>query len=269
MQLTGINIYPVKSLRGFSVTSAEVDELGLIGDRRFLVVDDNGQFLTQRALPRMAQIATELGSETLILRNPDHGSATVGLYEHGPITPVKIWNDQVQALDCGVEIAVWLSDFLRHPCRLVHVGSAYSRPVNKPGALADDQVTFADTAPLLVISEASLSNLNDRIIENQSEPVPMARFRTNLVVSGCEPFAEDTWTRLKIGEVTFRAAGLCARCIMTTTDQSSGDRGKEPLHTMATFRRDQTEPSKINFGLNLINENKTGTIRVGDAVELL
>jgi uncharacterized protein len=269
MQLTGINLYPVKSLRGFPVSSAEVDDLGLAGDRRFLVVDDTGQFLTQRTLPRMAQIATELSSDTLTLRNPDHGSAAVSLHDRGPMLQVQIWRDQVQAEDCGVEIAVWLSEFLRHPCRLVRVGAAYVRPVNKPNALAGDQVSFADAAPLLVLSEASLAHLNERIRENQSKPVPMDRFRTNLVVTGCDPFAEDTWTRVRIGEVTFHTAGPCARCIMTTTDQRSGERGKEPLRTLATFRRDETEPTKINFGVNLINERKTGTIRLGDRVELL
>lgn len=269
MHLSGLFIYPVKSLRGFAVDSATLDSLGLAGDRRFLVVDNEGKFLTQRALPRMAQIETALEKGNLILRNPAHGSAAVSLAEPGPELPVQIWNSSVQAVDCGVEIAVWLSDFLRHPCRLVRVGPTYNRAVTKPAARPDDQVSFADAAPVLIISEASLDNLNDRILENQGEPVPMSRFRPNLVISGCAAFAEDACRTIKIGDVVFRAAGPSERCIMTTTDQLTGERGREPLRTLATFRRDPAKPSAVWFGQNLINETKTGTLRVGDSVELV
>lgn len=269
MHLSGLFIYPVKSLRGIALTAASVDALGLLGDRRFLVVDEAGRFLTQRVLPSMAQIETELGADSLILRNPNHGSAAVGLREPGETVPVQIWNDSVMAEDCGVEIAVWLSDFFRQPCRLVRIGAAFARPVRKSAAQPGDHYTFADAAPLLVISEASLAHLNDRILENGGEGVPMNRFRPNLVVTGCAAHAEDTWTKVKIGEVVFRAGGPCARCIVTTTDQETGERGKEPLKTLATYRRDAQVPTNINYGQNLINESKLGSLRISDPVELL
>jgi uncharacterized protein YcbX len=259
----------VKSLRGIAVTTALVDAFGLVGDRRFLVVDDQNRFLTQRTLPRMALIRTEIARDSLILRNPHHGSAAVGLGEPGARLTVQIWRDTVETVDCGVEIAVWLSDFLRQPCRLVRLGANYRRPVTKPAARPGDHYGFADAAPMLVISEATLADLNDRLVAQGEEAVPMDRFRPNLVICGNPAYAEDTWTRLRIGEVTFRAAGPCARCIVTTTDQQTGIRYTEPLRTLATYRRDPGNSSNINFGQNLIQESKSGTVSLGDRVELL
>lgn len=267
--LSALHIYPVKSLRGIAVTTATVDDFGLVGDRRFLVVDAQNRFLTQRTLPRMALIETALGRDTLILRNPHHGSAAVGLRESGAPLTVQIWRDTVEAVDCGVEIAVWLSDFLRQPCRLVRLAENFRRPVTKPAAQPGDQYSFADAAPILVISEASLTDLNDRLIAQGEEAVPMDRFRPNLVISGSPAYVEDTWTRLRIGEVTFRAAGPCARCLVTTTDQQTGIRYTEPLRTLATYRRDPSDSTDVNFGQNLINESKSGSVHCGDKVELL
>ncbi len=266
MHLSGLYIYPVKSLRGVAVREAALDDHGLVGDRRFLVVDDTGRFLTQRVLPRMALIDTELGRTELILRHPQHGSAAVGLDEAGPPATVQIWRDTVQAVDCGVEIAVWLSDFLRHPCRLVRMGADYRRPVKPSKAQPGDVVTFADAYPLLALSEASLADLNDRLVLRAEEPVPMNRFRPNVVIAGCPAFAEDTWPRVRIGTAVFRVAGPCARCIITTTDQATAIRYKEPLRTLATYRRAATDPVDVNFGQNLIHETKSGVLRIGDAV---
>jgi uncharacterized protein YcbX len=268
MTLSALHLYPVKSLRGISVTRAAVDDFGLVGDRRFLVVDDQNKFLTQRTVPRMALIATELGADTLVLRNPDHGSAAVGLREPGSPLTVQVWRDTVEAMDCGVEIAVWLSDFLRQPCRLVRIGHRYHRPVKPAKARPGDVVSFADAYPLLVISEASLADLNDRLIARGEEPVSMDRFRPNLVIRDCPAYAEDAWTRFRIGPVTFRAGGPCARCIVTTTDQQTAARGKEPLRTLATYRRDPADPTDVNFGQNLIHETKSGYLEVGAKVEL-
>ncbi len=269
MHLSGLFIYPVKSLRGLTVTEARVDDFGLVGDRRFLVVDDQNQFLTQRALPRMALIETELGRDSLILRNPHHGSAAVSLHESGAPLTVQVWRDTVTAESCSVEIDVWLSDFLRQPCRLVRLGRDYQRPVKPAKARPGDVVSFADAYPMLVIGEASLADLNDRLIARGEDALPMNRFRPNLVLAGSPAFAEDTWTRFRIGDVTFRTSGPCARCIVTTTDQQTAERGKEPLRTLATYRRDATDPTDVNFGQNLIHETKTGTLRIGDPVQLL
>lgn len=268
MHLSGLFIYPVKSLRGIAVTEARVDDYGFVGDRRFLVVDDKNQFLTQRALPRMALIETELGRDTLILRNPHHGSAAVSLNEPGAPLTVQVWRDTVTAESCSVEIDVWLSDFLRQPCRLVRMGRAYHRPVKPAHARPGDLVSFADADPMLVIGEASLTDLNDRLIARGEDALPMNRFRPNLVISGSPAFAEDTWTRFRIGDITFRTAGPCARCIVTTTDQQTAERGKEPLRTLATYRRDAADPTDVNFGQNLVHETKSGAVRIGDTVTL-
>jgi uncharacterized protein YcbX len=149
----------------------------------------------------------------------------------------------------------------------VRIGPKFSRPILKAAARPGDAVSFADACPFLVISEASLAQLNDRIQENHGEPVPMNRFRPNLVIDGCDAFTEDTWSRVRIGEGVFRNGGPCARCIVTTAEQLTGERtNKEPLKTLATFRRDAADPTDVNFGVNLIHETKQGTIRVGDPI---
>ena len=270
-RVTGLYLYPVKSLRGYAVPAAEIDALGFVGDRRFLVVDETGKFLTQRVLPRMACIATHLAAGTLTLSADGAGSISVPTASDpdAPLRTVSVWKSEgLQAEDCGDPAAAWLSAFLATPVRLVRLGDRFVRPILKSSGRPGDRVSFADAFPCLMISEASLGNLNDRIQENQGEPVPMNRFRPNLVVDGCDAFAEDTWPRVQINGAVFRNGGPCARCIVTTTDQFTGLRGKEPLKTLATFRRDQTDPTDVNFGINLINETKQGLIRVGDEVSL-
>ncbi len=271
MHLSALFLYPVKSLRGCSVTAADVDALGLVGDRRFLVVDENNRFLTQRALPRMALIATELNSTALTLTAENAGGISVNRATDpaAPLRRVNVWkSDDLLAEDCGDAPAAWLSDFLQTKCRLVRGGAKFRRPVLKSAAGPDDLVTFADSVPFLVVSEASLADLNDRLAAQGEEALPMNRFRTNLVISGCEAFAEDNWPRFRIGPISFRAAGPCARCPVTTTDQFTGARGKEPLRTLAGYRRDPVDSTDVNFGQNLVHETKSGTLRVGDAVTL-
>ncbi|MDB6169995.1 MAG: molybdenum cofactor biosysynthesis protein [Verrucomicrobia bacterium] len=266
MHVSGLYLYPVKSLRGFAVSAAEIDALGFVSDRRFMVVDASGQFLTQRSLPRMALVETALTARDLVLRLPHGGACAVPLRAERPPEKVRVrvWkSDGLIAEDCGVEVAVWLSDFLRTPCRLVRIGKEFIRPVDKPGiSQPGDVVNFADGHPFLVISEASLEDLNRRM----DAPLPMNRFRPSFVVTGCEPYAEDTWARLRVGENVFRASGPCARCTITTTDQFTASRGKEPLRTLATYRRDPADPADVNFGQNLIHETKSGTLHLGDAV---
>ena len=283
MHLSGLFLYPVKGLRGFSVNAAEVDALGLVGDRRFLVVTDTGEFLTQRTLPRMAQIATELAGDNLVLRAEGAGSISVPLHAATPPTLRTVWiwrSKDLRAEDCGPEVSAWLSAFLGVACHLVRIGKDFRRPVlerREPRAgetlidgrvLTSDLFTFADGFPFLVISEASLANVNDRLVATGAEPVPMDRFRPNFVVSGVTAFGEDEWPRTRIGEIIFRSGGPCARCIVTTTDQFTGERGTEPLRTLASYRRDAGDSTRINFGLNLTHETKSGTMRIGDSVEV-
>ncbi len=287
MHLSGLFLYPVKSLRGFSVSSVAVDELGPVGDRRFLVVDAEGQFLTQRAHPRMALIATALTPTDLVLSADGAGSITVPLRAATPPTHrvVTIWRSRdLLAEDCGAEASAWLSAFLGLPCHLVRIGEKFRRPVLErppytsapPDAplvdgrvVSSDLFTFADGFPFKILSEASLANLNDHLVTAGEEPVPMGRFRPSLVVGDCDAFAEDRWTRVRIGALTFRTGGPCARCIITTTDQLTGERGKEPLRTLASYRRDAADPTRINFGLNLTHETKSGALHLGDSVEAL
>lgn len=268
-RLSGIFIYPVKSCRGVALATAEIDELSLAGDRRFLVVDETGKFLTQRTHARMARISTALDAERLTLSADGAGSVVVARAPDStaPLRGVTVWkHSNLQAEDCGPGAAAWLSDFLGLRCALVRIGSAFRRDVLKKAGRPGDCFSFADGSPVLVTGETSLAQLNDRILENGGEPVTMDRFRPNLVVSGAAPFAEDEWPRVRIGDVVLRAAGKSDRCIVTTTDQLTGERGKEPLRTLATFRRDPVEPSSVYFGANFINESKRGMLRVGDEV---
>lgn len=267
MRVSSLHIYPVKGCKGIQVKEASVDELGFIGDRRFLIVTRDGKFLTQRTLPRLALIGTSLTFSALRLDMPEIGAIHVPLAHESVeprLRPVQVWNDAgLMAEDCGEGVHAWLSAVVAQPVALVRLGNAFNRPVkNSPG----DRVTFADAYPFLAISEESLTALNDRLIEADSPPVPMNRFRPNIVVEGASAFAEDQWTRVRMGELTFRAGGLCRRCIVTTTDQDNATRGKEPLRTLASFRRDPSAPGEIIFGQNLIHETKTGILRVGDSV---
>jgi uncharacterized protein YcbX len=269
VQVSGLFIYPVKSCRGLTLASAETDAHGFIGDRRFLVVTPDGQFLTQRQIPRLATIETGLTATGLTLASPNHGQVTVPLAANTGTRRVMVWRDTVEADDCGDEPAEWLTQLLGESLRLVHMGAKFHRPVKPEKARPGDVVSFADGYPFLILSEASLADLNDRIHAAGATPVPMNRFRPNIVVSGSDAFAEDAWTSLRIGDLVFRNAGPCARCVITTTDQITAARGKEPLKTLATYRRDAKDPTDVNFGINLIHETKQGTVRVGDHVTFL
>lgn len=271
MHLSGLYVYPVKSLRGCAVTHAEVDALGLVDDRRFLIVDaTDGRFLTQRTLPRMATITTALTPATLQLSAPSRETLGVSRVSDpaAPLRRVSIWQSTgLLAEDCGDGAALWLSDHLATSVRLVRIGPQFVRPVQKAAAKPQDRIGFADAVPFLAIGEASLGDLNDRLLAQGEEPVPMERFRPNLVLAGTPPFAEDSWPHLGIGPIRFRAAGPCARCIMTTTDQATGVRlGPEPLRTLATYRRDSVDPTDVNFGQNLIHEKTSGVLRLGDPI---
>ncbi len=278
LRLTALYIYPVKSCRGLAVSAATIDDRGFAGDRRFLVTDATGQFLTQRTHPRMALIETALSADELTLASSGQGSVRVPLQ---PATQklerrtVTVWSDTVTADDCGDAPARWLSDFLGFPCRLVQAGAAYRRPIPDrkvpdpllsgvaEGRGVSHEVTFADGYPFLVITEASLADLNGRL----ATPLPVNRFRPSLVVGGATPYAEDQWTKFRVGNVVFHGASRCGRCAITTTDQDTAARGQEPLRTLATYRRGAD--GDVLFGRNVVHETKSGRVAVGDPVELL
>ena len=273
MRLSGLFLYPVKSLGGFAVSSAKLDSHGLVGDRRFLVIDETGRFLTQRTLPRMSLISTALDATHLTLSPPKSISLRIPLPPESaaPLRTVSVWkSENLLAEDCGEAPATLLTEFLGRRCRLVRLGPAFHRPIPKANAHLGDTVNFADAYPLLVIGESSLADLNDRLIARGVESLAMDRFRPNLIIADAPAFAEDTWPRFRIGEITFRAGGPCARCSVTTTDQATGQSdGPEPLQTLTTYRRDSVQSTSVNFGQNLIHETKSGVLRVGDTLTLL
>ncbi len=260
--LVAIYIYPVKSCRGISLKYTPLNEWGLKYDRNWMVVNADNHFLTQRQLPRLAMVETALEPNFLRLRAPLMPDLRLPLFSRvDKEIDVIVWQDHCQAIDQGDEVAEWFSSFLGVTCRLVRMTENFNRLVDPNYAPQRTQVNFADGFPLLMISEASLADLNKRL----SEPLPMNRFRPNLVVSGCEPFAEDYWQSVRIGNVTFYGVKPCQRCIITTIDQTNGMRsGREPLLTLA-YRRVK---GGVIFGQNLVHAG-SGEVSVGNVVEVL
>jgi uncharacterized protein YcbX len=264
IELTQINIYPVKSCKGTSLARARLTPFGFENDRNWMVVGEDGTFLSQRTIPRMSLIETTLSDDTLQFKAPGLEILEVPKnLDPLSLVDVVIWNDTCSAVDCGDDAAAWLTEFLKVRCRLVTMGKTFSRAVSARYSTKKDQVGFADAFPFLLISSASLRDLNERL----DLPVPMNRFRPNLVVSGCEPFAEDRWDHLAIGSLTFRVSKPCARCTVPAVDQSTGVPGTEPLATLATYRK--LEGGKVYFGQNLVNEQKSGELVLGSEAIIL
>ncbi len=261
LRLTGLNIYPIKSARGIALDQSEVDEFGLRYDRRWMVVDEAGVFLSQRNHPRLALVVPSISDGALQVNAPGMPTLQSPL---GPkasvVTSVTVWDDTCSATWVGERAAEWFSEVLGTPCSLVHMADQVVRPANPGFAPPGVRVGFADGFPFLLISEESLADLNRRLVD----PLPMNRFRPNLVVSGGEPYAEDGWRKIEIGGVRLEVVKPCERCLVTTTDQATGERGKEPLRTLATYRK---VGSEVMFGQNVVHEN-TGRLRVGDVVTI-
>ncbi len=258
----GLYRYPIKSCAGIALTEARLEPRGIRHDRELMIVDAaTDGFLTQREAPRMALIAPQIADGALRAHAPGMAELILRIAEDGPTREVGIWRDPCMAVDQGGEAAAWLSAFLDRPCRLVRMVPEFVRPVDPTYAAPGDQVGFADGFPCLLIAEESLADLNTRL----SEPLPMNRFRPNIVIAGGAPFGEDRVGRLRIGAVEFAAPKSCARCTITVVDQATGATGKEPLRTFATFRKVRRG---VLFGQNLIHAG-VGTIRVGDRVEAL
>ncbi len=262
-RITTLCIFPVKGLRGGEVARASVAPIGLAGDRRWLVIDPAGRFRSQRELAVMARVLAEPTPAGIVLSRAGGAPIEIACPEAGAETiPVSIWQSTVPARLAGAAAAAWLSDALGAPCRLVWLADPTVRPVNPAYGQAADRVSFADAYPLLLASMSSLDDLNRRL----AHPIPMRRFRPNLVVAGTAAWAEDGWRRIRVGGASFRVAGPCGRCVVPSIDQESGERPdpKEPLRTLATFRRRQGE---VVFGINLIPDG-LGEIEVGDNVSI-
>jgi uncharacterized protein YcbX len=261
MTLTALNVYPLKSAAGIALDAAELDDFGLRYDRRWMVVDGTGRFVSQREEPRLSLVRTRIGNDALFLDFDGLTTLALPLVDGSTVhRRVTVWRDTVDACDAGDEAARWLSEAFGQRCRIVHMPGNTVRAVDTRYDVGNHRVAFSDGFPLLLISQGSLDELNTRL----PVPLPMNRFRPNLVVAGCAPHAEDTWRRIRIGSVDLAVVKPCARCVATTVDQATGVTGKEPLRTLATYRK---EGNNVFFGQNVIHLTR-GQLRIGDALHV-
>jgi uncharacterized protein YcbX len=256
-----INIYPVKSFAGLSLESVNLDRFGPANDRRWMLVDEQGLAITQRDQPLLACVKTQLCPAGLLLKIGDDHIEVMIPGASAQKHRVTVWDDEVDALDCGNDVALWLSSQLALTARLVYMPDDSIRPVDGNYAQSGETVGFADGFPLLLISQASLDDLNSRL-EN---PVPMNRFRPNLVVSGCDAFAEDTWKRIRVGSMEFDVAKPCERCVVPSIDQRTGEKDRAINRMLASFRRRE---GKIYFGQNLLYRG-AGILHLSSPVEVI
>ena len=265
LTIKSLHVYPVKGLKGIDLAEAEATDRGLRYDRRWMVVDGAGEFLTQREYPKMATVWTELADGHLLLSAPDADEVAVPIEARGQPMRVKVWRSTVDAIPASPTADRFLTEYLDIPCRLVFMPDSTRRMSNPDYAGKGKLVGFADGYAYLVTTVSSLSDLNSRLLAKGHPALPMNRFRPNIVVEGSTPYAEDEWQELRLGDAVIRAAKPCGRCQVTTTDQSTGHvRGPEPLATLATYR--DSNRFGVMFGMNMVTV-KTGRLRVGDAVE--
>lgn len=262
MHIAGLYRYPLKSCAPLHVERLDIEPRGPRADRRWLVVDVDGRFVTARQHPRVVGVHAEPDGDGLHLAAADMPPLSTGPAT-GPRRSIAIWKDRVDARVVSPEADAWLSAYLGFPVQLVHMDDDAVRRVDPMYAHDGDEVSFADGYPVLLISQAALDALNARL----ARPVPMTRFRPNIVVGGAVAHAEDSWRRVRIGGIEFDAAKPCTRCVFTTVDPvgMTRDPDGEPLRTLTTYRR---TPAGVTFGMNLI-PRRTGTLRLGDAVEVV
>ena len=264
MTISEINIYPIKSLGGIRLDSANVQERGLEYDRRMMLVDVSGKFMTKREFHSLEFLCCKFENSNLVVFD----SRKPGNYLEIPFSPegdadvsVTVWNDLLFASSFGSRVNQFFSDYLQHKCKLVKMSEYDKRPVEASSGSSNGIVSFADAFPYLIVSQASLDDLNSKL----QRPVGMDRFRPNIVVDGPEAFAEDSWSEFHAGTAEFKVIRPSSRCIMTTIDPVRGYPGKEPLQTLATYRKQENE---VFFGVNAI-ALKTGKIHFGDTLHFL
>lgn len=267
LYLSEIYIYPIKSLGGISVSEAELEDRGLRYDRRWMLVDDKGKFLTQRQHAQMALLQVSLLADGLAVRHKQE--ALEPLYipfevkdATAPELQVTIWDDTVTALEVDPAISSWFTEALGMQARLVHMPERTRRLVETDYAQNGELVSFADSYPFLLIGQASLDDLNSRL----EQPVPMNQFRPNFVFRGGAAFEEDTWSDFTIGGASFQAVKPCARCVVTTINQETAEKNPEPLRMLATYRQLR---HKTVFGQNLLPGSASGAVKVGDKLRVV
>lgn len=277
MHISELNIYPIKSLSGIGLQTATVEKRGLEFDRRWVIVDADGIFLTQRELPRMALVSVEATGDGLQVTSNGAGPIKIEPLNDGPRIVTEIWGRPGGSIAYGAETNEWFSDVLGQQVELRYMPEDAGRPVNPIFDAGGDINSFADGSPALLANEASMADLNSRM----ETPLPIKRFRPNIVVSGAEPWAEDQWKKVRIGEAIFRVVKPSDRCVLTTVDPEKGEfAGKEPLKTLATFRMSKDvhpntyaaftlPPNSVLFGENTVPDTPGATIHVGDEIEVL
>lgn len=262
LTLSEIYIYPIKSLGGISVDSAIAEARGLKYDRRFLLVDENAMFMTQRDFPQLALLKLSFSKKGFEVLNTNDNSRLNIPFESdsNKNISVTIWDDVCKAVMLGNAFDDWFSNAVGKKCSLVYMPDDENRTVEKKYINDEHIVSFADAYPFLIIGQSSLDDLNSRL----EVKIPMNRFRPNLVFSGGASYEEDSWKDFKIGELKFKVVKPCARCVITTTDQETAKRNIEPLKTLAEYRKIN---NGVMFGMNVVC-NKTGNISVGDEITL-
>ncbi len=262
--LSEINIYPIKSLGGIILKTAMVEKRGLRLDRRWMLVDDENKFISQREYPQMALIKVEAGVNGLKVSHKKYFGESIFIpFNNHTVEEieVKIWNDVCLAQLLNKNYGSWFSKILGIKCNLVFMPDGSIRKVDTKYSNGNEIVSFADAYPFLLIGQSSLDELNSKL----SAPVPMNRFRPNLVFTGGNAFVEDKWKKFKIGDVEFECVKPCARCTITTVNQDTAEMKKEPLATLSKFRK---FGNKVLFGQNLIHKGE-GVIKIGDELTIL
>ncbi|MEL6495929.1 MAG: MOSC N-terminal beta barrel domain-containing protein [Cyanobacteria bacterium J06623_7] len=278
MIVSKLCVYPLKSAQGIELSQVQVKLQGFLGDREMMLISGSGKIITQRQFPQLAKIQVRITGRSVTLQVADNSSTPFTFIStvDGALIEAEIWRDRILAIDQGNEVAQWFQEFLDLPpdksCRLVRQSAAHVRLLDKKYADDEDRpVSFADNSPVLLTATSSLMELNERIREihqQQSQEIPMSRFRPNIVVETIEPFIEDSWRTIQIGEIQFQMAKPCSRCIITNIDQQNGEKStlKEPLNTLGTFR--QLSEQGVIFGVNMIPLNE-GNIQVGDRLRAI
>lgn len=278
MIVSELCVYPLKSCQGIQLSEVEVKTKGFLWDREMMLVSGSGKCITQRQFPQLAQVKVTIAGEniTLTTADPNFPAITFTPTLTGVTTEVEIWRDRLEAIDQGDQVAQWFHRLLQLSsdkiCRLVRQSPQHLRFIEQKFYIeGDNPLSFADNYPTMLTATASLTELNQRILEihqKSQQIIPMNRFRPNIVIETIEPFAEDLWSLIQIGEIRFQVAKPCSRCIITTIDQQQGTKNslKEPLNALGTFR--QLSEKGVMFGVNMIPQNQ-GIIKLGDRLRVL
>lgn len=264
LYLSKLFIYPIKSAGGIAVDETQVEVSGPVRDRRWMLVDEGGQFLTQRTFPRMVLIAPRFEGEDLVVEAPGMPPLRIQSWSgEGDWVGVRIWHDELRVPHPNPGYSEWFSSFLGRPCQLVHLPDTVARPVEAPYDQPPWRVSLSDGFPLLVLGQASLDLLNAKL----QVPVTVERFRPNLVIAGSAAHQEDNWRRVRIGEVELALVKPCARCAIPLVNPVTAETGVEPMQTLAQYRKTSAS-NKVMFAQNAL-VTTSGVLRVGSEVDVL